>query len=140
MLLSTQPHRISFPSSIATECHAVYSPIRKNEQCFHIHVPILWGKVDQLNWGNTSNTVSKDECRKPTEIIEKDGWHERYVEPLYKVTHAMRVGFCPLNPRLQEWAHRQSIRTLLVGDAAHPPVPYVSQGARMGLKMLERSP
>jgi hypothetical protein len=66
--------------------------------------------------------------------MRKDGWHERYIEPLYRVDHAVRVGFALLDPRLDQWVYGKTRRIVLVGDAAHPPVPYVGQGAQMGVE------
>jgi 2-polyprenyl-6-methoxyphenol hydroxylase-like FAD-dependent oxidoreductase len=130
----TQRRGISFPSSTTTECHSVYFPTGENEQCFQIHVQIPEEEADQLNWGNMSNAVGKEECGKIAKLLEKDGWHERYIDPLYKVTHAVRVGFCLLSPSLREWVYGKSRRIVLVGDAAHPPAPYVGQGAQMGIE------
>jgi salicylate hydroxylase len=47
------------------------------------------------------------------------------------VTRAVRIGFCQLEPRLDRWVYGNVV---LVGDAAHPPVPYTGQGAQMGLE------
>jgi 2-polyprenyl-6-methoxyphenol hydroxylase-like FAD-dependent oxidoreductase len=56
------------------------------------------------------------------------------LDPLYSVDHAVRVGFALLNPRLDRWVYGKNRRVVLVGDAAHPPVPYVGQGAQMGIE------
>lgn len=66
--------------------------------------------------------------------MKEDGWHERYTEPLYRVEHAVKVGFALLNPRLKRWVYGKNRRIILVGDAAHPPVPYIGQGAQMGVE------
>ncbi len=66
--------------------------------------------------------------------MREDGWHERYIEPLSKVEHAVKVGFALLSPRLDRWIYGKNRRIILVGDAAHPPVPYVGQGAQMGVE------
>ena len=66
--------------------------------------------------------------------MEADGWHPRYIEPLYRVEHAVRVGFALLKPRLKRWVYGHNRRIILLGDAAHPPVPYVGQGAQMGVE------
>lgn len=64
----------------------------------------------------------------------KDGWHDRFIQPLSSVEHAVQVGFALLNPRLDRWVYGKNRRIILVGDAAHPPVPYVGQGAQMGVE------
>lgn len=57
-----------------------------------------------------------------------------YTEPLYRVEHAVEVGFALLKPRLSKWVYGRNRRIILIGDAAHPPVPYVGQGAQMGIE------
>jgi salicylate hydroxylase len=42
-----------------------------------------------------------------------------------------------LTPALKEWSFpnaKGQPRTILVGDAAHPPVPYIGQGAQQGME------
>ena len=116
---------ISFPSSHTTGCHSCYFPTGPNEQCFQVHWPIPVEEANSGNWGNLTDTMSKKECRDLARRLEEDGWHERYIEPLYRVTHAVRVGFALMNPRLKQWAYGKNKRIVLVGDAAHPPVPYM---------------
>ena len=53
------------------------------------------------------------------------------LEPLKQVTHAVRVGFALLEPKLTTWVRG---RMVLCGDAAHPPVPYIGQGAQQGME------
>jgi 2-polyprenyl-6-methoxyphenol hydroxylase-like FAD-dependent oxidoreductase len=59
---------------------------------------------------------------------------ERYIQPLLHVTKAVRIGFCQLQPRLKRWVYGPHNRIVLVGDAAHPPVPYTGQGAQQGIE------
>ena len=82
--------------------------------------------------------MSRQECGKLAEILEADGWNEeKFLAPLRNVTNAVRVGFCRLSPPLKKWsfpnAHGRT-GTILVGDAAHPPVPYIGQGAQQGME------
>eukprot|EP00980_Cylindrotheca_fusiformis_P016842 scaffold5085_cov115-Cylindrotheca_fusiformis.AAC.7 len=125
---------ISFPSSASTQCHAVYFPTGEKEQCFQIHFPVKEGESDKTNWGNLSPVEGIQEFAKIAEQFKKDGWHDRYIEPLLRVEHAVRVGFCLLEPRLNKWVYGRKGRIVLVGDAAHPPVPFVGQGAQMGVE------
>jgi 2-polyprenyl-6-methoxyphenol hydroxylase-like FAD-dependent oxidoreductase len=125
---------ISFPSSESTHVHSVYFPTGENEQCFQIHFPIEKDDADKSNWGNLSIVDGREEFAKIASKLRLDGWHERYIEPLCRVQHAVRMGFCLLNPRLQEWVYGKNRRIILVGDAAHPPVPYIGQGAQMGVE------
>jgi salicylate hydroxylase len=120
---------ICFPSSDREDFHAVFFPTGENEQCFQFHFPITEQDNGHLNWGNLSNEVGKEECRKLADELRSEGWHERYLEPLRNVTKAVRVGFALLEPRLKTWVNK---RIVLVGDAAHPPVPYLGQGAQQG--------
>lgn len=125
---------ISFPSSETTHCHSVYFPTGDNEQCFQIHIPTSEDKADKSNWGNLSPLEGQEEFARIAETLKKDGWHQKYIDPLYRVEHAVKVGFCLLEPRLQRWVYGRNNRIILVGDAAHPPVPYVGQGAQMGVE------
>lgn len=125
---------ICFPSSHTTGCHSCYFPTGAKEQCFQIHWPIPVEEANSGNWGNLSDTMSKKECLELAKRLEKDGWHQRYIEPLHHVTHAVRVGFALMKPPLKEWAFGKNKRVILVGDAAHPPVPYIGQGAQMGIE------
>jgi 2-polyprenyl-6-methoxyphenol hydroxylase-like FAD-dependent oxidoreductase len=126
------------PSANTTKCHAVFFPTRENEQCFQFHFPVLQENADAGNWGTLSEEVGHAECRKLAEQLREEGWHEKYLEPLDVVTHALRIGFCLLEPKLDRWEFGgtapQEGRVVLVGDAAHPPVPYAGQGAQMGLE------
>ncbi|CAB9515317.1 hydroxynicotinate 3-monooxygenase [Seminavis robusta] len=129
-----QQEGISFPSSHTTGCHSVYFPTGPNEQCFQVHWPIPVEQANSGNWGNLTDTMSKQECQALAKRLEQDGWHPRFIEPLHHVTHAVRVGFALMKPRLKKWAYGKNKRVVLVGDAAHPPVPYIGQGAQMGIE------
>jgi len=97
-------------------------------------------------WGNLSQRVSQQECSKLAKLLEADGWDEtKFLAPLRNVTNAVRVGYCTLTPPLKEWSFANTNATttttgranrtvILVGDAAHPPVPYTGQGAQLGLE------
>lgn len=59
------------------------------------------------------------------------------MKPLRGVTKAVKVGFCQLSPALKRWSFPNSKdqpRIILIGDAAHPPVPYIGQGAQQGME------
>ncbi|CAB9508878.1 3-hydroxybenzoate 6-hydroxylase [Seminavis robusta] len=129
-----QQEGISFPSSHTTGCHSVYFPTGPNEQCFQVHWPIPVEQANSGNWGNLTDTMSKQECQALAKRLEQDGWHPRFIEPLNHVTHAVRVGFALMKPSLKKWSYGKNKRVVLVGDAAHPPVPYIGQGAQMGIE------
>ena len=122
---------ISFPSSDRKNFHAVFFPTGPNEQCFQFHFPVEEKDADKLNWGNLSQEVGQQECQKLAKTLRSQGWHECFLEPLEQVTHAVRVGFALLEPKLKTWVNG---RMVLCGDAAHPPVPYLGQGAQQGME------
>jgi 2-polyprenyl-6-methoxyphenol hydroxylase-like FAD-dependent oxidoreductase len=134
---------ISFPVSTTTRCHGAFYPTGADELCFQFHFPVQQEigaaklKVDSC-WGNLSQQMSREKCTKLAAILEKDGWNEeKYLTPLRQVTRAVRVGFIQLTPALKEWSFpnaKGQPRTILVGDAAHPPVPYIGQGAQQGME------
>lgn len=142
---------ISFPVSTTTQCHGAFYPTGSSEQCFQFHFPIVESsKKEKLGatctttnkedscWGNLSQEVSGVECRKLAGLLEADGWdEEKYLRPLRRATKAVRVGFCQLEPALKCWSFPNAQgqpRTILIGDAAHPPVPYIGQGAQQGME------
>lgn len=122
---------IAFPSSNLPDFHAVFFPTSDYEQMFQFHFPVEEHDADQLSWGNLSQTVGQEECQKLARELRRQGWHERYLQPLENVTNAVRVGFCLLECKLEKWVKD---RMVLVGDAAHPPVPYLGQGAQQGME------
>lgn len=124
---------ICFPTSTSTQCHAVFFPTGHSEQCFQFHFPVAADYSDQGSWGNLSKQMSREKCLALAEKLAIDGWHERYLQPLRNVSKAIKIGFCLLQPRLDQWVFANS-RVVLVGDAAHPPVPYTGQGAQQGLE------
>lgn len=118
---------ICFPSSLTSKCHGCFFPTSEGEQCFQMHFPVAEADADEGNWGTLSQEVGVQECLKLSERMEDDGWASKYITPLHQVTHAVRIGFCSLQPPLQKWVYADKKgrgRLVLVGDAAHPP--YVS--------------
>mmetsp|Transcript_4553 Transcript_4553/g.9522 ORF Transcript_4553/g.9522 Transcript_4553/m.9522 type:complete len:625 (-) Transcript_4553:548-2422(-) len=122
---------IYFPSSESDDFHAVFFPTGENETCFQFHVPVPEDQADSLNWGNLTQQVGQEECRKIAETLRAEGWHQKYIEPLENLIQAVRVGFALLEPPLDNWVKGHIV---LVGDSAHPPVPYIGQGAQQGLE------
>ena len=131
-LARTSCDGIYFPSSSETDnFHAVFFPTGPNESCFQFHIPVPEEEADSLNWGNLSQQVGREECQKMAQQLRARGWHPKYIQPLENVIHAVRVGFALLEPPLTKWVKG---KIALVGDAAHPPVPYIGQGAQQGLE------
>ena len=129
-----QQRGIHLPSSTTSKLHAVYFPVGKNEQCFQIYFPIKEADTNKDDWGQLTKAEGLVHFENIAQDMKDDGWDEQYTDPLYRVDHAVRVGFALLNPPLKQWVYGQKSRIVLVGDAAHPPVPYVGQGAQMGIE------
>ena len=110
---------ILFPSSVPTiNCrHGCFFPTAEGEQCFQMHYSVEESDADKGNWGTLSQKVGVAECLKLSEQMKDDGWDDKYIAPLREVTHAVRIGFCSLQPPLQKWVYG---RIVLLGDAAHP--------------------
>ena len=125
---------ICMPISTTTRCHACYFPTGENEQCFQIYFPIPKDEADPGNWGTLSQAVGKEECYRLAQRLADDGWDPKYLEPLLHVTKAIRIGFCTMDTHLERFSYGPNNRVVLVGDAAHPPVPHLGQGAQQGLE------
>jgi salicylate hydroxylase len=82
-----------------------------------------------------TQAVSQQECAQLAEELQHQGWHEKFLYPLRHVTpNAVRIGLCLLDePGLQHFVHGNG-RVVLLGDAAHPPLPYIGQGAQLGME------
>jgi 2-polyprenyl-6-methoxyphenol hydroxylase-like FAD-dependent oxidoreductase len=52
-----------------------------------------------------------------------DGWDPEFVKPLLSAESVIRVGLRAREP-LEKWVNG---RIVMLGDAAHPPVPYIGQ-------------
>lgn len=122
---------ICFPSSVTTNCHGCFYPTGPQEQCFQFHIPTDPKTKEEGGWRALASGVGKEACKKLAVELEKDGWDEKYLGPLNHASHAINVPFAVLDPPLQTFAYG---RVVLVGDSAHPPVPYLGQGAQQGLE------
>lgn len=116
---------VAVPTSSTSDCHALYFPTGPQETCFQIYYKLLADQSDKDNWGNLSQTVAKKACENLGKQMWKENWDERYIQPLLQMTHAVRVGFCLLEPSLEQWAFGKDKRVVLAGDSAHPPVPFL---------------
>lgn len=129
-----EPSGITFPCSSTTKCHGVFFPTQSCEQCFQIHVPVPAEDADPTNWSVLSEALGPSECHSLAEKLKNDGWAERFVRPIEHAQQSVKVGFCTLEPPLTEWTFGLNRSIVLLGDAAHPPVPYTGQGAQIGLE------
>lgn len=118
---------ICFPSSFTTKCHACFYPTGDQETIFQIFFPT---SERPETWGALSRDEAVKECAELAERLAKDGWHPDFIEPLKQAQGVIRVGLRAREP-LPVWTKG---RCALLGDAAHPPVPYIGQGAMMALE------
>ena len=129
--IARQERGICFPSSLTTKCHGCFYPTGPDEQCFQFHIPTDREYHDKGGWRALQKGLGKEECQRLANDLKEDGWHEKYLEPLYHVENAVKVPFWVLSPPLKTFTYG---RIALVGDAGHPPVPYLGQGCQQGLE------
>lgn len=145
---------ICFPSSATTKCHACYYPTlvpehgseeniadeQQYEQVFQIYFPSPIERPD--TWRTLTPEEAKVECRVLAKKLREDGWDEQFLKPLESETlnGVLRVGL-RTREALDFWhvggeGNRSGAvaRAVLLGDAAHPPVPYIGQGAMMAME------
>jgi salicylate hydroxylase len=81
-------------------------------------------------WKALTEEEGKKECLDLHKVLKADGWHEVFTEPLLHADSVLRVGLRARKP-IPVWHAPQTSepRIFLLGDAAHPPVPYIGQGA-----------
>mmetsp|Transcript_127566 Transcript_127566/g.369303 ORF Transcript_127566/g.369303 Transcript_127566/m.369303 type:complete len:434 (-) Transcript_127566:271-1572(-) len=121
---------ISFPSSVTTKCHMCTYPTAEDESIFQIYFPTPVENPDE--WGMLSKEQEKKECIELADRLTKDGWDDQFVKPLREAIpgSVVRVGLRSREP-VSTWVKG---RMVLLGDAAHPPVPYIGQGAMMAIE------
>ncbi|KAI8805199.1 hypothetical protein BJ742DRAFT_775377 [Cladochytrium replicatum] len=121
---------ICFPSSSTTHCHACFYSTGEDEQIFQMYFP---EEEKPETWKVLAPEDAKEECVKLSTRLKADGWHPSFVEPILKSHNVLRVGLRSRDP-IPTWYHLATGRVILVGDAAHPPVPYIGQGAMMAIE------
>jgi len=123
---------ICFPSSTTTRCHMCTYPTSDNETIFQIYFPTPTENSE--SWGTMSPEESQKECNELADKLDRDGWANQFVEPIRKAdpNSLVRVGLRS-REALSQWVSNDG-RIVLLGDAAHPPVPYIGQGAMMAIE------
>lgn len=152
---------ICFPSSATSKCHACYYPTKvpndddnnvdnsnskyadddNYEQVFQIYFPSPLERPD--TWRTLTPEEARDECRELAKKLRDDGWNEQFLAPLESpsLKGVLRVGLRS-REALDVWhvggygedGSSGIGRAVLLGDAAHPPVPYIGQGAQMAME------
>jgi 2-polyprenyl-6-methoxyphenol hydroxylase-like FAD-dependent oxidoreductase len=139
-----QVRGLCLPSSETTRCHGAFYPTGEHEQCFQFHFPTTVDQHEghassdheidpkQFSWGGLTHVVGREECNNLADKLLKDGWDEKFTIPLRNVDKALKIRCSTLEPHLESFVFAG--RIALVGDSAHPPVPYLGQGAQQGLE------
>ncbi|KAJ1543324.1 hypothetical protein HK096_008573, partial [Nowakowskiella sp. JEL0078] len=120
---------IKFPSSTTTKCHSCFYPTGENETVFQLYFP---EEEKPETWKILSEEEGKLECSKLVDRFKTDGWDKQFIEPLENATNVIRVGLRARDP-IPRWRDLTN-HVILLGDAAHPPVPYIGQGAMMAIE------
>jgi len=122
---------ICFPSSATSKIHAVFYPTGESEQVFQLYIPC---PERPETWGPLPREEAKKECERVARQMEADGWCSEFVEPVRNAQpeSLIRVGLRARDPLPSFSA--QGGRIVLVGDSAHPPVPYIGQGCMMAFE------
>uniref|UniRef100_A0A7S1ZA59 FAD-binding domain-containing protein n=1 Tax=Trieres chinensis TaxID=1514140 RepID=A0A7S1ZA59_TRICV len=121
---------ICFPSSATTKCHMCTYPTGPNESIFQMYFPTPVENPEQ--WGGFGEEKAEEEIEELVAKMTEHGWAEKFIRPVREAdpTSLVRVGLRAREP-LTKWVEGTIV---LLGDAAHPPVPYIGQGAMMAIE------
>ncbi|KAI8906950.1 hypothetical protein EDD86DRAFT_210160 [Gorgonomyces haynaldii] len=122
---------ICFPSSQTSKCHACYYPANDEEIIFQIYFPT---EEKPETWKPLSPEEGRKECVELAKLMEEEGWASMFTDPLKHANSVLRTGLRARSPIPQWTAPERNPRVFLLGDAAHPPVPYIGQGAMMAIE------
>ena len=121
------PHPL--PPSLPPSLPSAHAGAGDNETIFQIYFP---AKTIEENWGTLTADEGRRQCIELAEKLGRDGWDETLLAPLREAETVIRVGLFAREP-LDTWCAAGG-RVVLLGDAAHPPVPYIGQGAMMAME------
>ncbi|KAJ3250711.1 hypothetical protein HK103_003265 [Boothiomyces macroporosus] len=122
---------ICFPASATSKCHACFYPANEDEIIFQIFFPT---EEKPETWKALSAEEGKKECQELAKLLKSEGWHKMFTDPLESANSVLRVGLRAREPIPVWHANKTNPRVFLLGDAAHPPVPYIGQGAMMAIE------
>ncbi|KAI8616001.1 hypothetical protein BC830DRAFT_1119887 [Chytriomyces sp. MP71] len=118
---------IHFISSRTSKFHACMYPLPDNEVNVQIYLPM---PENPETWGKLNPDEMRSEAAAMARKLRADGWSETFVEPWLNPDSVIRVGLRARAP-LEKWSEGKIV---LLGDAAHPPVPYIGQGAMQAIE------
>jgi len=120
----------------------------KYEMVFQIYFPSPIERPD--TWRTLTPDEAKVECQELAQKLREDGWDEQFLRPLESssLKGVLRVGLRSREAldvwhvgsgsgdgeKEEEDESANVGRAVLLGDAAHPPVPYIGQGAQMAME------
>lgn len=119
---------INFISSVQFHlCVYTTSSESNSDVCFQIYYQAEemienWGPIDSHH----SNAVKSDIC----ERMKAEGWDHEIISLIKRGEGLLAVGLRSRAP-LSSWGTKGIV---LIGDAAHPPVPYIGQGAMQAVE------
>ncbi|KAJ3397960.1 hypothetical protein HDU92_000061 [Lobulomyces angularis] len=122
---------ICFPSSVTSKCHACFYPCNEEEIIFQIYFPT---EEKPETWKPLTLEESKIECNELAKTLKNEGWSSIFTDCLLSADSVLRVGLRARSPIPVWHSPKNNPRVILLGDAAHPPVPYIGQGAMMAIE------
>ncbi|KAJ1536474.1 hypothetical protein HK405_015205, partial [Cladochytrium tenue] len=122
-----RPAGYCYPTSSDSRFHACYYPTGEEEQIFQI---FYVAPENKESWRALTADEGRLECCAVADRMKVDGWAEDFIQPLLEPKSVLRTGI-HARPPIPVW---HSGRVVLLGDAAHPLVSYIGQGAMMAVE------